>query len=187
MPTIYVLQCEKNRYYIGKTDRPLQDRIEEHFNKHGSEWTKKFKPLKVIEIKHNADDFDEDKYTKIYMEKYGIDKVRGGTYTQIHLPEYSYLALEKELCNASNLCFRCNRPGHFANTCYASTKADGSIIEDDSESEEEYWVCDLCHKEFDTEIEAIKHEKVCTSKKSSITCFRCGKKGHYATTCYVKL
>ena len=207
MPTIYVLLCEKNRYYIGKTDRPLKARIEEHFRQKGSEWTKKYKPIKVVETIKDADEFDEDKYTKKYMKKYGINKVRGGTYTQLELPDYSMLALEKELCSASNLCFRCNRQGHFASQCYASTKADGSTIYDDS-SEEECWCCEHCNKEFATEYEAARHEKNCSKKKNTSfhkifnnalriaeqfvveevpkrqKCFRCGRMGHYANECY---
>jgi predicted GIY-YIG superfamily endonuclease len=76
MRTIYVLQCENNRYYIGKTDRPLETRVEEHFNRCGSEWTRKYRPIKVVEIKQNADEFDEDKYTKLYIvvKKDTLDK-----------------------------------------------------------------------------------------------------------------
>lgn len=191
MPTIYVLLCEKKRYYIGKTIRPLQSRIEEHFNSNGSEWTRKYKPLKVIEIIQNADDFDEDKYTKIYMQKYGIDRVRGGSYTQLELPEYSIISLEKELCSVTDTCFRCNRKGHYANNCYATTKTDGSPIYDDStddESEYDVYCCEYCHKEFLTEAGAEKHEKICKQNKSNsqytISCFKCGRKGHYANKCY---
>lgn len=36
MCAIYVLQLEDNRYYIGKTDRPIKDRIEEHFTNNGN-------------------------------------------------------------------------------------------------------------------------------------------------------
>lgn len=122
MCTIYVLLCENNCYYIGKTTRPISERVEEHFNNCGSEWTKLNKVIKVVETKMNADDFDEDKYTKMYMRKYGIDKVRGGTYTQVTLPYYSKKTLEKELCTATDLCFRCNRSGHFAHQCYAKMK-----------------------------------------------------------------
>ena len=46
------------------------------------------------------------------MLKYGINNVRGGSYTQIKLPEYSKRALEQELCSASNLCFT-GAGGHF--------------------------------------------------------------------------
>jgi predicted GIY-YIG superfamily endonuclease len=64
--------CEKGRYYIGKTERPLRNRVEEHFDKYGgSEWTRQYKPIKVVEVIRDADAFDEDKYTKIYMKKHG--------------------------------------------------------------------------------------------------------------------
>lgn len=166
MPTIYVLLCDKDRYYIGKTNRLVNDRIEEHFNKNGSEWTKKYKPIRVIEQIRNADEFDEDKYTKKYMKKYGIDKVRGGSYTQIYLPEYSIMALEKELCTSSNLCYRCNRSGHFVNQCYATTKVDGTLINDkkiNNDDTKEYFALE---------------------KHSSNLCFRCNRPGHFIDQCY---
>jgi hypothetical protein len=131
MPTIYVLKCERNKYYIGKTSRPLQIRAKEHFTNQGSEWTRLYKPIEVIEKIDDADDFDEDKYTKIYMNKYGIDNVRGGSYTQLILQDHVIENLQKELCSANNACFRCNREGHFANNCYAKTMANGTPIEDD--------------------------------------------------------
>ena len=143
MRSVYALLCQKGRIYVGKTYRPIPLRIEEHFGVNGSEWTRLYKPIKLIEHVANADEFDEDKYTKKYMKKYGIDKVRGGSYSQIQLPAYSIKVLEMELCNASDLCFRCNRPGHFANKCYASTKNDGSPIDDGSE----YMYSDFCSME----------------------------------------
>ena len=72
MVFIYVLELENNKYYIGKTDNP-QFRLESHFNSNGAAWTKKYKPINIIELIPNCDDYDEDKYTLKYMEKYGID------------------------------------------------------------------------------------------------------------------
>ena len=83
MVNIYILQLEDNspgtytpckgyKYYIGKTTQP-DIRLESHFNSNGSSWTKKYKPIKVLEIIPNCDEFDEDKYTLKYMEKYGIN------------------------------------------------------------------------------------------------------------------
>ena len=63
MVFIYIIQLEQGKYYIGKTNNP-QFRLESHFNSNGSEWTKIYKPLKVIEVKPNCDDYDEDKITR---------------------------------------------------------------------------------------------------------------------------
>ncbi len=60
MCIIYILLLEKNKYYIGKSQN-IVSRIENHFASNGSQWTKKYKPLKVVEILYNCDDYEEDK------------------------------------------------------------------------------------------------------------------------------
>lgn len=57
MVYIYVLQLEKSKYYVGKTTNP-KFRLEQHFNSSGSQYTKKYTPLKVLEIIPNCDDYD---------------------------------------------------------------------------------------------------------------------------------
>ena len=203
MPTIYVLKCQNNKYYIGKTDRKINNRINEHFSNDGSEWTRKYKPLKVIETIENADMFDEDKYTKKYMSKYGINNVRGGSYTTVYLPDQVKQLIEKELCSSEDKCYRCMRKGHFISDCYAKTYADGTIIEENDDEDEYKYYCENCYKEFDTEYDVIKHEKYCNKKllgnkklfvchKEIIkhekycnnNCYRCGHQGHYSNDCY---
>ena len=84
MVFIYVLELTNNKYYIGKTNNP-KFRMQSHFNSNGSAWTKKYKPIRLIELLNDCDDYDEDKYTLKYMEKYGIENVRGGAFCQIEL------------------------------------------------------------------------------------------------------
>ena len=63
MVYIYVLGLERGKYYIGKTTNP-SFRLNTHFNSYGgSEWTKIYKPIKVLELKPNCDDYDENKIT----------------------------------------------------------------------------------------------------------------------------
>src|SRR5438309_9997168 len=89
---IYVLFLENNKYYVGKTNN-VERRYNEHLNGRvddlGSEWTKLFKPIKLIHYEEiNGGEFSgylEDIFTKKYMKKYGIDNVRGGTYVNIEL------------------------------------------------------------------------------------------------------
>ena len=95
MVYIYVLQLDKDKYYIGKTNNP-QFRLESHFNLQGSEWTKLYKPIQILELITDCDDYDEDKYTLIYMDKYGIDNVRGGSFTTIELDKFTKNQLKNE-------------------------------------------------------------------------------------------
>ena len=67
MVYIYILQLINNKYYVGKTIDP-NFRLDQHFNSDGSIWTRKYKPIKVVEIIPNCDNFDEDKYTLKTME-----------------------------------------------------------------------------------------------------------------------
>lgn len=117
--TIYVLQCEDSKYYIDKSQN-ANARILYHFSDQGSAWTKKYKPVKIVETINNCDKFDEDKYVLIYMEKYGIDNVRGGVYSQIKLSEEQITSIKTNLTGANDLCFKCKQKGHYAKQCKKS-------------------------------------------------------------------
>lgn len=113
---LYALRLSGGRYYIGKTRFPVI-RIKNHFHEKGATWTKIHKPEAVVQIKLDADRYDEDKLTKIYMVKYGIDKVRGGSYCQTVLDYNTMKFLQRELATANDLCFHCGCKGHFINNC----------------------------------------------------------------------
>ena len=118
---IYVLECEDNRYYIGKTNNPVF-RIEQHNNGVGTVWTQKYKPIKVVETIETNDALDEDKITKKYMMKSGIEFVRGGSYTKIKLDDWMIKSLEHEFISAKDICYICKEKGHFAKECQFNIK-----------------------------------------------------------------
>ena len=133
MYAIYVLKLEDNKYYVGKTQN-LNKRIDQHFKGKGSVWTKRYKPTHIFEIYWNVDKYDEDKYTEMYMEKYGIENVRGGSYSKIILEESCVNVLNKKFDTYNDRCYSCGKTGHFIKDC-PNVKKKNSSSESESESD----------------------------------------------------
>lgn len=116
MVNIYVLELENKKYYVGKT-KNLDFRINQHFSEHGSEWTKKHRPVKILTIINNCDDWDENKWTLIIMSKYGIENVRGGSWSQIDLSEDEVKNISNMISGCQDKCFGCGENTHFVKEC----------------------------------------------------------------------
>jgi predicted GIY-YIG superfamily endonuclease len=191
LTNIYVLELEGGKYYVGKSNDVL-NRYQQHINGAGSTWTKKYRPISLVETKENVSPFEEDMITKQYMAKYGIDAVRGGSYVETELSDFHKDALKMEIWGAKNLCTQCGRAGHFVKDCHAKTDASGNTIEFEEDNDE--WGCEYCDRTFTTAFGCGVHEKSCKvkNKKTYIVnqtvpkgkCYRCGRAGHYSPDCY---
>jgi hypothetical protein len=155
---VYILKLQHDKYYIGKTTN-IKNRIKNHYSGKGSAWTRKYKPIKVVEIKECCDNFDEDKYTKMYMSIYGIDNVRGGSYCQVKLDKCSVELIEKEIQTSNDSCFRCNKKGHFVNSC------DEQITDSGKRLSSESLCCVYCDKIFYVDSDLKLHENECHKKR----------------------
>lgn len=184
MEQIYIIKLEKSKYYIGKT-RNIEKRWEEHLTGNGSGWTKKYKPMSLITTIKSTSQFDEDKYVKEYMAKYGIDNVRGGTYSNIVLDANSIAVLEKEIWHSKNLCTRCGRDSHYIKECYAKTDVDGAIIDDAAakkkkdkpvirkvakKARQKDWSSDECDSEYESDDDSDSEDETMNVLMSMTSC-----------------
>ena len=174
MSTLYILQLEDDKWYVGKTD-DVQKRYEQHKSGKGSEWTKLYKPVKIVGTYPVTSIHDETNKTKDLMKKYGIDNVRGGAHCQVDLTEEQENGIRHEIRSANDTCYKCGRSGHFANKCPNGVQGDHEVI-----------ICGDCDKQFASNKQFNSHYCKPNYKKKSGSCYRCGRSGHWANQCYAK-
>ena len=158
--TIYILELEHGKYYVGKTQN-LDVRVLQHIGRRASAWTTFHPFVRLVEY-FIGDSFDEDKYTLRYMANHGINNVRGGTYCNINLSQDQYVAVMKSIRSSLDLCLGCGRNGHFIRDCKTE-------------------ICCRCgrldHNASDCGYKNHVHEW------SMNCCYRCSRSDHWAWRC----
>ncbi len=178
---VYVLKCENDKYYVGKTYN-LNKRYDTHLSGYGAFWTRLYKPIEIVEKIYTSDKYDEDKYVWKYMEKYGIENVRGGSYTEILMPDSSIACATRHIKSACDICYSCGQKGHMIRDCPIQSKK--RKLDDVDESEE------MKRKKQKTKNkdDYNNFNKINEKFKSNLNakCTRCKRFGHYYLQCYAK-
>eukprot|EP00804_Cyclotella_cryptica_P020645 CCRYP_003467-RA/>CCRYP_003467-RA protein AED:0.32 eAED:0.32 QI:0/-1/0/1/-1/1/1/0/296 len=81
--TVYVLELENGKYYVGSTTNRKR-RIQEHINRRGSKWTREHKPIRVLrEYRRIPSKYIlgmESRITAELMLEFGVNNVRGSMF-----------------------------------------------------------------------------------------------------------
>ena len=174
MEKIYVLKCDHSNYYVGKTSN-VNRRFAEHLDGSGSAWTSLHEPKEIVEVTNKSSDYDELKKTLEYMNKYGVDRVRGALWSNVELTEDQRTTIGKMI--NQDACFRCGRKDHFARDCQQPNSSQpkpppvpslkrGQAVRPPRES--------------DLEAHAQKRRR----EMPRMQCHRCGRDSHDAAACY---
>lgn len=122
MSFLYVLKLEHGMWYVGSTRDPMR-RLAEHVAGEGAAWTRLHPPRgrysELVEVM-GVVGLAEDARVMQLMHVHGIDAVRGGTHSAVHLDDAVHRCLTLQLRHANDECLHCGRAGHYAAECGAS-------------------------------------------------------------------
>ena len=165
---IYVLACAWGKFYVGKTEKEVSTRLQEHLAGEGSAWTKLNPVHSVVETLPDAP-FLEDAKTLEYMRTHGVDNVRGGKYSQTVLLQTERDEIERSMRHENGTCMQCGATSHFVSQCPSrpSTTLKEPVVR-----------------------VAVNAKKVVSlggaSKAKSGCCYRCGRDTHWVVDCYAR-
>ena len=134
---VYVLELSEGNFYVGKSE-DIESRISQHEKDSGASWTKKHPIIgRVDTITQKMDDLEswERAETLELAHKYGIEKVRGHTWTQKILTEQKKNEFISQIRERKDLCRKCGSPGHMISSCRSREPESESESEQESESE----------------------------------------------------
>ena len=125
---VYVLQYNRDMYYVGKSS-DVGQRIQQHERGEGAACLDgSTTPLHAVPPLTCGDAGDleawERNETLERMRRFGIGKVRGWLFVSKQLSMAQGAEAFRQVCERFDLCRRCGRESHLANTCVARAAVD---------------------------------------------------------------
>lgn len=121
---VYVLGDEGGRMYVGKS-QDVERRIEQHRSGEGTQFLHgRLRRLVVGEAGTERDlESWERNETLARMYRHGVGKVRGWMFTSARLSAEQEELAFGQICEKYDLCRQCGRNTHFADKCFARSRA----------------------------------------------------------------
>lgn len=116
---MYVLYCKSGRAYVEMCRvKDVAVRVAKHYNGMHP-FTAGHKPCHV-DIRHASDPLDVEIEVLRLAAKYGVENVRGGSFSDTELHRCSVDQLQRQVDHAQGRCLKCRRFGHYAPVCGAT-------------------------------------------------------------------
>lgn len=117
---LYVLRLKDGSVYVGST-KNIERRMREHAAGESSVWVKKhgidfFTPPVTIKIWNVNPRDAEDQTVIALMKEFGMENVRGGSFSQTHFDRHRRQEIERRMRHKDEKCFRCGG-NHFIRFC----------------------------------------------------------------------
>lgn len=200
MLSLYALSLQSGKFYVGTTTN-FQFRISNHKNAKGSQWTKIYPLVEAKRVLPKCDRFDEDKYTLKYMASYGIDNVRGGSFSHPEIYPNTREIIKKMLFGPTTLIKYIKIQNN--NGLYKITSetddippvSTGLLIIKTSDPYDvnktvvaymtKYGIDKVRGGSFTAELLSDSEKKVLSAMMNSgkNVCFKCGSSSHYSSNC----
>ena len=170
---LYVLLCADDTRYVGRVENEqgLDRRFDEHKSGKGSSWTQLHAPIKIEKRIPDSSLFHEDSTVLELMCKHGVDRVSGGSYSQIILSAEQNVEIQRKIRGATNGCFVCGSDKHFAADCKTnkSAKCKGTVT-----------------KRVKKRVGTPKTKRKARLTVCAKLCTKCGRNNHVQKNCYAK-
>jgi predicted GIY-YIG superfamily endonuclease len=122
---VYVLGDENGRMYVGKS-QDVEKRVEQHLAGEGTQFLTGSK-VRRLEVGESGSEVDLESWerneTLARMYKHGVANVRGWMFTSVRLREEQEEQAFGQICEKYDLCRKCGRNTHFADRCFARSRA----------------------------------------------------------------
>ena len=98
---VFILQLEHGKYFVDCSKDP-EKAMQEHVEGLGPLWTRIHRPIDMVKRIPFQRAEELDTYVKAAMRTYGLENVRGGSYSDARLKDSDRHALHRELHSDSD-------------------------------------------------------------------------------------
>lgn len=176
--TVYILECENDKYYVGHTTRRKQ-RLQQHLgDRGGSLWTRKHKPIRIVEeyriIPSQYSLGVESRVTAEYMLRYGVNNVRGAMFCDNRIyTSRDVDALTRFLGHYNDMNYKDVRDS------LQSTLPSPNVLKKSKKKQRKERKLANANKSK----EQYTFGDIIKTDKADDRCFQCGQLGHWAMDC----